>query len=172
MPRNPVRALLNQARYLVLIAVAGMTVLSLATFAWAIAKTAKLFGALLDGGWRGDVALVDLLSVIEMYLLAIVQLIVVIGLYELFVGDLDVPNWLEVSSLDDLKKSIIDVLVLFLGVKGIEGLVEADRPLDALMLVGATAALIVALSLFRLVTSRAKVGKVGKVDQAAKPAAD
>ena len=77
MPRHPVQALLNQARYLVLIAVAGLTVLSVATFAWAIAKTVKLFGALLDGGWRGDVALVDLLGVIEMYLLAIVQLIVV-----------------------------------------------------------------------------------------------
>lgn len=159
MPRNPVQALLNQARYLVLIAVAGLTALSVATFAWAIAKTVKLFGALLDGGWRGDVALVDLLGVIEMYLLAIVQLIVAIGLYELFVGDLDVPNWLEVTSLDDLKKSIVDVLVVFLGVKGIEGLVEAERPLDALMLVGATAALIVALSLFRMVTARAKVDK-------------
>ena len=159
MPRNPVQALLNQARYLVLIAVAGLTVLSVATFARAIAKTVKLFGALLDGGWRGDVALVDLLGVIEMYLLAIVQLIVAIGLYELFVGDLDVPNWLEVTSLDDLKKSIVDVLVVFLGVKGIEGLVEAERPLDALMLVGATAALIVALSLFRMVTARAKVDK-------------
>ena len=159
MQRHPVQALLNQARYLVLIAVAGLTVLSVATFAWAIAKTVKLFGALLDGGWRGDVALVDLLGAIEMYLLAIVQLIVAIGLYELFVGDLDVPNWLEVTSLDDLKKSIIDVLVLFLGVKGIEGLVEAERPLDALMLVGATAALIVALSLFRMVTARAKVDK-------------
>lgn len=159
MPRNPVQALLNQARYLVLIAVAGLTVLSVATFAWAIAKTVKLFGALLDGGWRGDVALADLLGVIEMYLLAIVQLIVAIGLYELFVGDLDVPNWLEVTSLDDLKKSIVDVLVVFLGVKGIEGLVEAERPLDALMLVGATAALIVALSLFRMVTARAKVDK-------------
>ena len=159
MPRNPVQALLNQARYLVLIAVAGLTVLSVATFAWAIAKTVKLFGALLDGGWRGDVALVDLLGVIEMYLLAIVQLIVAIGLYELFVGDLDVPNWLEVTSLDDLKKSIVDVLVVFLGVKGIEGLVEAERPLDALMLVGATAALTVALSLFRMVTARAKVDK-------------
>ena len=153
------QALLNQARYLVLIAVAGLTVLSVATFAWAIAKTVKLFGALLDGGWRGDVALVDLLGVIEMYLLAIVQRIGAIGLYELFVGDLDVPNWLEVTSLDDLKKSIVDVLVVFLGVKGIEGLVEAERPLDALMLVGATAALIVALSLFRMVTARAKVDK-------------
>jgi len=159
MPRHPVQALLNQARYLVLIAVAGLTVLSVATFAWAIAKTVKLFGALLDGGWRGDVALVDLLGVIEMYLLAIVQLIVASWLYELFVGDLDVPNWLEVTSLDDLKKSIVDVLVVFLGVKGIEGLVEAERPLDALMLVGATAALIVALSLFRMVTARAKVDK-------------
>jgi len=156
MPIRAVRALLSRARYLVMVAVVGLLVMSSATFVWAVAKTLKLIGQLLDGGWRGDVALVDLLGVIDLYLLAIVQLIVVIGLYELFVGDLDVPGWLEVTSLDDLKKSIIDVLIIFVGVKGIEGLLESKRPLDKLIYAGASATLIVALSLFRLVRSSGK----------------
>ena len=151
MSIRPVHALLSRARYLVIGAVFGLSVMSAATFVWALAKSVKLISLLLDGGWRGDGALIDLLGVIDVYLLAIVQLIVAIGLYELFIGDLDVPDWLEVSSIDDLKKSIVDVLIIFIGVKGIEGLLEAKRPLDSLMFAGAAATMIAALALFSLV---------------------
>ncbi len=144
------KRLLDHARYLVLIAVAGLATTMLVTFVWSIAKSVKLIALLLDGGWRDDLAMVDLLEVIDTYLLAIVQLIVVIGLYELFIGPLDVPPWLKARSLDDLKKSIVDVLIVFIGVKGIEGLLDAGKPLDALTYTGAVAILIAGLSLFRL----------------------
>jgi uncharacterized membrane protein YqhA len=79
-----------------------------------------------------------------------VQFIIVIGLYELFIGELDVPQWLKIDSLDDLKKSIIDILVIFVAVKGIEGLLKQKDPLDALTFVGASASLILVLTLFRV----------------------
>jgi len=142
--------LLNRARYLVLIAVVGLSATTIVTFGWSIAKSAKLVGHLLSGAWKDDLAMVDLLEVIETYLLAIVQLIVVIGLYELFIGELEVPGWLRAKSLDDLKKSIVDVLIVFIGVKGVERLVAAEEPIDALTYSGAVGILIVALSLFRL----------------------
>ena len=151
---NAVKRLLEQIRYLVVIAVAGLTVTMAATFMWAIAKTFRLMGALLDGGWRSDLSMVDLLEVIDTYLLAIVQLIVAIGLYELFIGALDVPDWLKARSLEDLKKSIVDVLIVFIGVKGVERLVAIQEPIDALAYSAAVAVLIAALSLFRLKPSR------------------
>lgn len=154
MDRVTVKAVLERVRYLALIAVAGLTVTMLVTFLWSIAKTVKLMGTLLDGGWSSDLSMVDLLEVIDTYLLAIVQLIVVIGIYELFVGALDVPGWLKARSLEDLKKSIVDVLIVFIGVKGVERLVAAQEPIDALTFTGAVAILIVALSLFRLKASR------------------
>ncbi len=148
------KRLLEHVRYLVVVAVAGLTFTMAVTFAWAIAKTIRLIGTLLDGGWRSDLTMVDLLEVIDTYLLAIVQLIVVIGIYELFIGALDVPDWLKARSLEDLKKSIVDVLIVFIGVKGVERLVAAQDPIDALVYTGAVAILIAALSLFRLKPSR------------------
>jgi uncharacterized membrane protein YqhA len=147
-----VRRLLGLARHVVVIPVAGLTVTMLVTFVWSIAKTVSLVDHLLDGGWRDDLSVVDLLEVIDTHLLAIVQLIVVIGLYELFIGPLDVPAWLKARSLDDLKKSIVDVLIVFIGVKGVERLLAAEDALDALTFTGAVAVLIGALSLFRLRT--------------------
>jgi len=145
-----VKRLFEHVRYLVAIAVAGLTVTMAVTFVWAIAKTIRLIGTLLDGGWRSDLTMVDLLEAIDTYLLAIVQLIVVIGIYELFIGALDVPAWLKARSLEDLKKSIVDVLIVFIGVKGVEQLVDTQEPIDALTYTGAVAILIAALSLFRL----------------------
>jgi uncharacterized membrane protein YqhA len=149
-----VKQLFERVRYLVVVAVAGVTITMAATFALAIAKTVELIGTLLDGGWRSDTSMVDVLEVIDAYLLAIVQLIVVIGLYELFIGALDVPDWLKARSLDDLKKSIVDVLIVFVGVKGVERLVAVKEPMDALTYTAAVAILVAALSLFRWKPSR------------------
>ena len=150
------KRLIERIRYLAIIAVVGLTVTMSVTFAWAIAKTVRLAGTLIDGGWRDDLSVVDLLEVIDSYLLAIVQLIVVIGLYELFIGTIDVPEWLKARSLDDLKKSIVDVLIIFIGVKGVERLVAFQEPIDALTYTGAVAILIAALALFRLKPSKAE----------------
>lgn len=51
--------------------------------------------------------------------------------------------------LDLLNKSIVDVLILFIGVKGVERLVAVQDPIDALTYTGAVAILIAALALFK-----------------------
>lgn len=142
--------MLAKSRYLVVIAVIGLLVTAIATFGAAGAKSVDFVGNVFDGQWRKDAMILDLLKVIDTYLLAVVQLIVSIGLYELFVGEVSVPEWLRVDSLDDLKKAIIDVLVVFVAVKGIEGLLSKGDPLDVLTYVGATGILILVLTAFRI----------------------
>jgi uncharacterized membrane protein YqhA len=153
---NPVRAALERTRYLAVVAVGGLLAVSVVTLGWAVAKTVLLTHDLLTGGWRDETVVVALLIGVDTYLLALVLLIVAIGLFELFVGDLDVPAWLEIRSLDDLKKRLIDMLVLFLAIKGVEKLVSAKEPIDALVYAGAVAVLIVALTVFRAVKSSAR----------------
>ena len=126
---RPVTRILEASRFMAIVAIAGLAATMATTLAWSVAKSVKLFSHLLDGGWRDDLTIVELLEAIDTYLLGIVQLIVVIGLYELFVGPLNVPAWLKAGSLDDLKKSIVDVLIVFIAVKGIERLLaEGDPP--------------------------------------------
>ena len=144
-----VKQVLGLSRFIVLVAVIGLGATTIASFGWGVAKSVKLIGDLLEGAWRDDVTIVQLLGVIDMYLLAVVQLIVTIGLYELFIDELAVPQWLRVDSLDGLKKSIIDVLIVYMGVKGIEGLLTKKDALDSLSFSGAVAILVIALTAFR-----------------------
>jgi uncharacterized membrane protein YqhA len=132
----------------------GLFVTMLATLGLSVAQTVKLITDMLDGTWKSEIVVVSVLGVVDAYLLVVVQLIVMIGLYELFVGDLDVPAWLETRSLDQLKKPILDVLVVFVSIKGIEQLVVLDDPNDQLMSVGAVAVLILAITAFRTFSGR------------------
>jgi uncharacterized membrane protein YqhA len=150
------RHILNRSGLIVQLAVLGLFVTTTATFGWAIVRTGHFVVDLIDGGLADDQLLVTLLEVIDTYVIATVQLIFVIGLYELFVDDLDVPAWLEVHSLDDLKKSLIDALIVVLAVKGIEKLVAAKAPLDALYYAAAVGLLVVAFTWFRSLKSGAK----------------
>jgi uncharacterized membrane protein YqhA len=114
-----------------------------------IAKTVKLFQHLLDGGWDENAPLVELLQVVDTFLLAVVTIIVAVGLHELFVGELDLPDLLVVESFDDLKKAVIDVLVVFVAIRGIEELYSNQSAADRLMAAGGVAILIFALITFR-----------------------
>ena len=144
------KRILNRAPLLAVIGVVGLATTSIVSSGWAAAKTVKLIADLLEGGWTNDASIVQLLVVIEGYLLAVVQVIIAIGLYELFIGDLDVPEWLVARSFDDVKARLIDSLVLFVAIKGVERLVATDEPLDALINTAAVAVLLLALTVLRL----------------------
>lgn len=152
----PLRRVLGPARYIAIIAVIGLLATSVSTFGWSVARTVLFVSDLFEGKWRTDEQVIALLKTIDIYLLALIQFIMVIGLYELFIGELDVPEWLKIDSIDDLKKSIVDILVIFVSVKGIEGLLKQKDPLDALTFVGAAASLILVLTLFRLAKEAGK----------------
>jgi uncharacterized membrane protein YqhA len=148
-------ALFGEVRWLAAVAVLGLTATTVATFGLALAKTVKLIDSYLSGGWRDELAVVALLEAVDTYLLAVVQLIVVLGLFELFLADLDVPEWLEVKGLDDVKKPIVDVLIVFIAIQGIRA-VLVQSPADALRSTAAVALLIISLTAFRSFSVLAK----------------
>lgn len=120
------------------------------TFAWGVAKVWKLAELLLDGG-DDALALVRLLEVIDVFLLGTVLVILAIGLVELFITDLHLPEWLVIQSLSDLKGKFIDVLQLVAAIKFLEKLVVAKSALEVLWYGLAVAVVIGALLAVRVV---------------------
>lgn len=149
------RWVLERLRLLIVVAVAGLAVTTTVTLGWGIVRAVDLTAVLLVGGWRQDATLVTLLEVVDLFLVATVQLIVALGLYELFVGDLDLPDWLTVRSLGELKQPVVDVLVVIMAIKFIERALTVP-PLDALWYGLAYAAVMVALVTFTAVSKRGR----------------
>ena len=84
-------------------------------------------------------------SVIDVFLLAMVLYIFALGLYELFVGKLNVPEALSIESVDELKAKLASVVILFVAIAYVKLLVEWTNPVDTLLFGAATGILIAVL---------------------------
>lgn len=135
----------EQSLVVVLLAVVSLSAMAVITFVWGCVKVWTFVQLLLDDGASSELAVVRLLDVIDIYLLGTVILIIAIGLVELFITPLDLPDWLEITSLTDLKGKIIDVIQLVAAIKFLEKLIVAKEALDVLWYGLAVSAVVLSL---------------------------
>jgi uncharacterized membrane protein YqhA len=128
-----VARLIGNLRYVVVVAVVGIALQAIATFGWAVWITGDfVYDLLSSSAWRQDDTIVELLQVLDLYLIGTVLIITAIGLYELFIGDVNLPAWLVIRNLSDLKTKIVEVIVLVIGIKFVEKLVTVKDPIEVL----------------------------------------
>ena len=95
-------------------------------------------------GSRIDRLAVELIEITDVILLGTVLYIVALGLYQLFIDqNLPLPRWLKVNDLTDLKRDLIGVVVVLLGVSFLGEVVNWEGESDLLPL-GAAIALVIA----------------------------
>ena len=125
--------MVGSLRYLVIVAVVGIAIQAIATFGWAVWITIDfVYDLLTTSAWQQDDTVVELLQVLDLYLIGTVLLITAIGFYELFISEVQLPDWLIIRTLSDLKTKIVEVIVLVIGIKFIEKLVMTKEPIDVL----------------------------------------
>ena len=81
---------------------------------------------------NSSVVAAKFIGIMDIHLLAIVLLIFSVGLYELFVSPLKVPDWLKIQNIDELKSRLASVIVLILAITFTKELVEWRNPLETL----------------------------------------
>ena len=100
-------------------------------------------------------SIVDVLTAVDAILLGTVLLVIGYGLYELFIdADLDVPTWLRVDDLDDLKSKLIGVVVAIIAVVFVGVFVDSNRADDVLSYGVGAGALVVGLAIFAYATQK------------------
>jgi uncharacterized membrane protein YqhA len=147
-------------------------ILGLARFAVVIPAIASIIGALLlmaqgslsmitvvieaisnDSSLKESI--VDVLTAIDAILLGTVLLVIGYGLYELFIdANLDVPLWLRVNNLDDLKSKLIGVVVAIIAVVFVGVFVDSNRSEDVISYGVGAGALVVGLAIFAFATRK------------------
>jgi uncharacterized membrane protein YqhA len=99
--------------------------------------------------------IVEVLTAVDAILLGTVLLVIGYGLYELFVDTkLEVPEWLEVRDLDDLKSKLIGVVVAIIAVVFVGVFVDTNRASDVVSYGLGAGALVAGLALFALATRK------------------
>lgn len=99
--------------------------------------------------------IVDVLTAIDAILLGTVLLVIGFGLYELFIDtNIQVPDWLRVQDLDDLKSKLIGVVVAIIAVVFVGIFVDSNRASDVISYGVGAGALVVGLAIFAFATKK------------------
>ena len=99
--------------------------------------------------------IVEVLTAVDAILLGTVLLVIGYGLYELFIdAEIDVPEWLRVENLDDLKSKLIGVVVAIIAVVFVGVFVDSNRAGDVISYGVGAGALVVGLAIFAWATGK------------------
>lgn len=141
------------SRYLIVLAVVGSLVAALALLLYGVVELAIiLWETIITGAVssKGAKALaLTFIEIVDLFLLSTVFYIIALGLYELFIDDtIDVPRWLEIHTLDDLKNKLTGVVVVVMSVLFLGQVVTWDGQRDLMGFGLGVAAVIAALTYF------------------------
>lgn len=91
---------------------------------------------------------IELIGLIDVFLIGVILLIVALGLYQLFIDEnTTLPSWLKIRTLDELKHRVIGVICVVLGVNFLSNVAEWTGGKDILYLGVAIAVVLLALVL-------------------------
>ena len=147
------RRALSLTRYVVFVAVIAALAASVALILYEAGVVAEvIFDAVKQGGFQptsGKALAVGLIEAIDVFLIAIVALVIGLGLHRLFVdATIPLPPWLKIDDLEDLKGYLISIVIAVLAVLFLRQAVEQAGDLDLLRLAAALALMIAALVFF------------------------
>jgi uncharacterized membrane protein YqhA len=144
--------LLSGSRYLILLAIVGSVVSSggVLVYSWfaGFAEAADDVAHLeLDSAGVKKVS-VEVISLVDLFLLGTVLYVVAVGLYQLFVDPhLPTPRWLKITDLDDLKERLLGTVVVLLAVSFLGYVVTWDGTFNVLGVGAAIGVVLVAMAL-------------------------
>ena len=161
------RKILGLTRYVVFIpAVASIIGALLLMAQGSIAMIEAVYDSVTGASYL-KVTIVEVLTAVDAILLGTVLLVIGYGLYELFVDtDLEVPVWLEVKDLDDLKSKLIGVVVAIIAVIFVGVFVDTDRADEVVSYGLGAGALVTGLAIFAFATKKPSGSK--KTDSSSK----
>jgi uncharacterized membrane protein YqhA len=108
-------------------------------------------------------SIVEVLTAIDAILLGTVLLVIGYGLYELFVDtNIEVPSWLQINDLDDLKSKLIGVVAAIIAVVFVGVFVDSNRAADVVSYGLGAGVLLAGLGLFSLATKKTDKNKTLK----------
>jgi len=138
------KTILEKSRYLAIMGVISLLIAALAAFIWGTLKTVNTILLVIQSAGRNAGITIELIEIVDSFLIATAILIFAVSLYELFIGDLDLPDWMIAHNLYELKAKLSSMIVLVMAVKFL-GKLLAAKDAEVLLQTGIATALVSAV---------------------------
>lgn len=142
---------LESSRYMALLGTFALLVSALVGFAWGAIETARGVILLITTAGTSPQMAVVLIETVDIILISTGLLFFAVSLYELFIGDLRLPEWMVVRDLNALKSKLSSIIILVMAAKFLEKLVTTTDYQSVLYMglgVAAVALALIAFSYF------------------------
>lgn len=147
------RQILGSTRYIMIIPVVATLLGSISLI---IYETIAMTWTLIDAFQQATVSpkavksfAIGVVEAVDVFLIAIAVYIISLGLYALFVDDtIELPKWLHLRNLEDLKGTLVSVVIAVLAVFFLREVVAWDGSVNFAAFGGALALVIAALTFF------------------------
>jgi len=116
--------ILERSRYLTLIGILSLLIASFTAFAWGTIKTVTTTLLVIRTLGADSSITIELIEIIDIFLISTTILIFAASLYELFIGKLDLPEWMLAHNLYELKNKLSSMIVLVMAVKFLQKLID------------------------------------------------
>ncbi|MBK8782003.1 MAG: YqhA family protein [Anaerolineales bacterium] len=143
--------IIERSRYLAIIGVISLLLASFAAFAWGTIKTVTTTLLVIQTLGKDPAVTIELIEILDSFLIATAILMFAASLYELFIGKLDMPEWMLAHDLYELKAKLSSMIVLVMAVKFLQKLIEvkdAEALLQTGLAVAAVSAVLIAFGYF------------------------
>ncbi len=152
--------LIEKSRYIAYIGVLVLFVCSLTAYFLGVYITFKAITAIVLSEVKDDFALIVLFDCLDVILVATALLVISVSLYELFIGELKVPDWMLVRDLSELKAKFSVVVIPVMAVKFLQKLLASESALDTLYYGIAVALVTTGLAAFNYVAEKERMDEI------------
>jgi uncharacterized membrane protein YqhA len=145
------KTVLEKTRFLAIIAVVSLLVAAFGAFVWGAIKTYVAITLIIVSGGQDKLISLSLIQLVDVFLIAIALVIFANSIYELFIGDLDLPEWMIAHNLQDLKARLSSLAILVMAIKFVEYVFEGKDAQQTLYLgiaIAVVSAVLIAFSFF------------------------
>ncbi len=151
---NLLKTILEKSKYITLVAVFSALLASAVAFVWGMIQSVRALVDLVESFSADGIDIIPVIELMDIFLIATVLLIFAVGIYELFIGKLALPEWLIIKNLHDLKVKLSSVVIMVMGIVFLKHLVEWQDPLGTLFFGLAVMVVSAALIAFSYVGSK------------------
>ena len=144
-----------------------MLIGSVAAFYVGAVKVVKVVQTAFQASDNSNPTLYILLDSLDSFLIAIAMIVIAVGIYDLFIGELQVPDWMLVKNLSELKAKFSFVLIPVMAVKFVQKLLQWESAHETLYYGIAVALVVLSLTAFNYVSDKEK-----EVEEKLHPQAD
>jgi uncharacterized membrane protein YqhA len=148
--------LLEKTRYLPLVSVFGMLVGAIVALWLGAVKTVEVVKIAATNYHETEPSIYALFEALDCFLIATALIVIAVGLYELFISGLEVPDWMLVRDLTELKAKFAFVIIPIMAVKFVQKILKYENAVDTLYYGAAIALVAFALTAFNYVSIKEK----------------